>query len=339
MNKNNEEKLNELKDISDMIRTSYIKLEKLEIDGKQNTKKYYETIEYLKSQIEMEENVYRKYCLNYKDAHSLAIIVKKELFNKNELGSLKSLTAENNSILNGKFDDALERRILYKLIEYMGKDTNGTLNQIINKEPVLAILSNIDPSIENELEKTSLISSSIKYDTYILVLKYLEEYINNDKYKSIRNTLIKIKYNILYTKTITEYSLINNSFNIPKDITLTSKLVCEYNNDNYQMYIDVLLADNVINIMNDIASLDNERINNTEDINTIMKICFFKAYITLLSEEIIEALESGYIEYINKPEYKKYCYNFKITEDIIFSILNNSKEYKQNINRFTLKPY
>lgn len=341
MEERNKEKLIELNNIADMIRLSYLKLEKLQMEGKQDTKAYHETIEYLKSQIEMEENTYKRFCSTYEEARSLAAIVCKRLYNNYDIENKKSFMLENGSIFNGEFEDANNKRILDKLMDYMDKDTKGTLKALASKDNMVALLSIINSSLETEIARTSAILKSIKYDITILVLKYLDEYIKDDKYKNIRETLIRIKYYIIYTKTIMEYSLINNCFELPKDIILTSKMVHEYNTPEnigeYEDNTDTAITDSTILIMDDITKLNDSEITDPNNICAIMKICFFKAYMTLISSSTSETLKEAYLQYTSSEGYKKNNKNYKITEETILSIINETEEYKKCISRFTLK--
>lgn len=343
MEERNKKKLIELNNIADMIRLSYLKLEELETTGMQNTKDYHETIEYLKSQIEMEENTYKRFCFTYDDARSLALIVCKKLYNNDDIKSQKTVMLENGSIFNGVFEDANNKRILDKLMDYMDKDTNRTLKALADKYNMMALLSIMNNSLDEEITKAFAIIKSIKYDLTILVFKYLNEYINDDKYENIRETLIRIKYYIIYTKTIMEYSLINNNFELPKDIILTSKLVHEYNTprniSEYEDDIDTVITDSTIFIMNDIVSLNDSEITNPNNISTIMKICFFKAYMTLISSSTCEILKDAYTQYTSSERYNENNKNYKITEETILSIINETEEYKKCISRFTLKKY
>ena len=329
MEERNKEKLIELNNIADMIRLSYLKLEKLEMEGKQDTKAYHETIEYLKSQIEMEENTYKRFCSTYEEARSLAAIVCKRLYNDDDIENKNSITLENGSIFNGKLEDSNNKRILDKLMDYMDKDTKGTLKALTNADNMVALLSIINSSLETEIARTSAILKSIKYD------------INDDKYKNIRETLIRIKYYIIYTKTIMEYSLINNSFELPKDIILTSKMVHEYNTPEnigeYEDNTDTVITNNTIVIMNDIVALNDSEITDPNNICAIMKICFFKAYMTLISSSTSEILKEAYLQYTSSEGYKKNNKNYKITEETILSIINETEKYKKCISRFTLK--
>lgn len=341
MEERNKEKLIELNNIADMIRLSYLKLEKLEMEGKQDTKAYHETIEYLKSQIEMEENTYKRFCSTYEEARSLAAIVCKRLYNDDDIENKNSITLENGSIFNGKLEDSNNKRILDKLMDYMDKDTKGTLKALTNADNMVALLSIINSSLETEIARTSAILKSIKYDITILVLKYLNEYINDDKYKNIREILIRTKYYIIYTKSIMEYSLINNCFELPKDIILTSKMVHEYNTakgmGEYEDNTDTVITNNTIVIMNDIVALNDSEITDPSNICVIMKICFFKAYMTLISSSTSETLKEAYLQYTSSEGYKKNNKNYKITEETILSIINETEKYKKCISRFTLK--
>lgn len=341
MEERNKEKLIELNNIADMIRLSYLKLEELETTGKQNTKAYHETIEYLKSQIEMEENAYRKYCSSYEEAQSLASTVCKRLYDENDIRNKKSITLENGSIFNVEFKDANNKRILDKLMDYMNRDVKGTLKTLTDKDDMVAFLSIISNSVELEITRASAVVRAIKYDTAILVLKYLDEYINNDRYKNIREILIRMKYYIIYTKSIMEYSLINNDFELPKDIILTSKLVHEYNTpdniNDYEDNTDLVITDDAICIFNDIANLNDLEITNPNDVGTIMRICFFKAYMVLISSSTSAILKEGYLKAIDTDEYKKNNKNHKITEETILSIIDKAEECKKSISKFTLK--
>ena len=165
--------------------------------------------------------------------------------------------------------------------------------------------------------------------------RYVITYKDNTKY------LFDIKYYIIYTKTIMEYSLINNSFELPKDIILTSKMVHEYNTPEnigeYEDNTDTVITNNTIVIMNDIVALNDSEITDPNNICAIMKICFFKAYMTLISSSTSETLKEAYLQYTSSEEYKKNNKNYKITEETILSIINETEKYKKCISRFTLK--
>jgi len=236
----------------------YSKLSLLESENKKNSAEYQKEIENLKHHITLEEEFYRKYS-------NRPVKISEILFYL--IGNEKNDFVFNLSCIN---DDKIESLIRIRIVNRLEKiiEIDEFLEDEELTEEEYASLSMIDAEVidsldseitdAEEVERKHFIETSIDYeiekDILNTILKILNEYINNPKYLSIINKLIKFKYLLSLTFKDLENDFLEHNFEISENLYWTSKLKADgFSTDT--SYYDESLHDYIEDIFVEFGNL------------------------------------------------------------------------------------
>ena len=206
----------------------YNKLTSLESENKKNTEEYNKYVNSLTYHMSLEDDFYKKYSDKpVKISEILFYLIGNEkndfVFN---LSSIMSDKIEN--LIRIRIVNRLEKIITFEEYledEELTEDDYACLNMIDAE-----IIENLDSEITEaeEVERKYFIETSIDYeiekDILNTILRILNEYINDYRYQSIKDKLIKYKYLLSLTFKNIENDFIENNFEISESLYWTSKL-------------------------------------------------------------------------------------------------------------------
>ena len=291
--------INQLIKITSLIDDLYIKLYELEIDNKKETCEYKKIISYLNILLEKETNKYKEY--NLIEAKCFAWI---DYLSKNKLQKNDQIDIE--TILTQNYFNRVIKRILNRLYNNIesSKSYNNSLFDGLKKEmksngfelPNIAITHSINSSIR--------IRKALESDIYNLYLSLLEETISNDTFKSVKNELIKSKYNFSFINKNVESCMIINNFKINPELYIGSKMVAEIQGISLDLYVFFkdsygirMLTQQFVEMLK-IEDID---YNNPSKLTTsILRQNLIKSILLTISDETIKDVKKEYKEIIEK---------------------------------------
>ena len=291
LNKKDYKVLSRLIRITNSIIQVYDRLYELEVYEEKDSLAYKNINNYLERLISYEKEIY----LNAEINNSKVI-----RFVKNLLDSSKSLSSNIDSIINQSDCNQALRRILFHLNEmyepnscdYISNDSVKLMQQVSDILSYGFVSDNHD--VDKELKKY------FNKDILGLLLLFLEDYICDPKYKSVRNELIKTKYYIISINCDIEKDLLIENFKIDATIYLNSKWIADLLNIHpnvYELYKYMYGYQIYKTQANELMKMtDIEYRELPQVINSICRLCFIKSGLILIDNrtttDLKEYLES-----------------------------------------------
>lgn len=182
-NKNSYVDMQSLIQIANLIYKKYVEIYELELDGKENVELYQKKLNELERLIALEESMYKNL-----DTKTLGQSIKHyiDMFTEDKLASeLKDVYASEKTRL-------IERRIFRRIVKSVELANNSF----------------------SKLQQPEIIGDALKRDFIKTLLAIINEYINNEHFKDIREYFINLKYNIAFIYGNIERDLLNSKFRI-----------------------------------------------------------------------------------------------------------------------------
>ena len=272
--------------ITRTILEDYDRLHNLEINGRKNSSEYDATLESLKFNLHLEEEMYEEIEEDVEFIYLLEEYVAP--------GYIPSLEGELEIIKSENKDDIVKLRIL------------GRIGNIINKEIISAdhFLGRFDSSddespfdIEDQLDELpdeidmiaksyqglKELDISIEKDLVNAILYILNIYINDPQYSKYKDRLLKMKYNIAFIYRNVEDYLVENNMEINPTLYIESKLTLDINGCQPSMLfkrMDLFKGDIIFTQVNDLFKLITEEMDEQDKefnmiiIKLLLRVCF-----------------------------------------------------------------
>lgn len=323
INKKDLEEIERLLRITTNVDKLYKKLLELEIDNKKYTIEYSKHLEYLSIFLEEEEKLYNKIEVN-------TLLSKiKFLYDHKRLNSFDIIE----NIMIKKNDDNILIRVITSLLS---KITNNQkeLTKLSNKELTNIMIMygmNKTKKLSNEeIIKRIVLKNITENDILYTFLYQLQKQTNMHNQKTVKNSLIEVKYNLAFINKNIERYLLSNKFNIEENIyTLSTLNLPNIDEKLYTLSKDALsvtIANNQIYELLEINDIDYNDINKV--ITVILRECMLNSSLTFISKDMIEEIKIITKEYIENEEYEFIHSNNNISKILINNCLNNTKENK-----------
>ncbi len=304
------EQIQTLENIAKKIEQTYKKLYKLEIADKKDSIEYSTALEKLNNYIFLEEEHYRYCNLTFAkiEAWKKYILENKVTYKFNQFAM--------DSIINEDYEELPFKRIIQTL--------SLKLNQTEDAELFYKNLGFIEPSIDgkNIVEFTHQLINDVEQDTIKIYLYLLE---NNPYIQT--NDKLNHKYNLCFTNKELEKALLENNFEIKKDVFIISKLIADANNlttNDYEYIKDEYAKQNAsIQILELLQLKNNKHINKAFKNILCFKELFLRANLCMLSDNELNLMQNIYnnIIYNNTTNSQK-------SEELISKCFEKIKEDK-----------
>ena len=339
--------------IESQIKQNYDILSELEVQNKKETKEYQISKANLKKLIHHEKVFFSKL-----DINKARTLLKK-------LNTYSYFVFEDyiNTIYYPKDVNIINSRISYKLDSIINNSLNNQVSEIVyeNDDYVLDEFENEDffedfedfedfeldnyeqeeesalTKFEKGLVYIDNLQEAVEHDIINTILKLLNDYIENNKYKDIKPYLTKYKYLMAYIFPYLEQTFIKNNFNISKDLYWGSALIVDLYREDEQLLdsMKAEYADNLIYIqLSNLLDLMDKAINNNEkyakaiSFQIIIRSCMLFA-----DEYTIDHFLS-----ITKESLKTINISNKVVEDVINNSFNKLEIDQQLPLKLSLKP-
>lgn len=303
--------IDELIKVNQNIYSLYEKLYNLELENKIDSLEYLTILSYIKMvKEELEVDLYNKFIsLDYEVKSNILDYLKKK---ESNLIDLKSNLRITNSILYN---------LKYSFSTHIVTDVFDKVSDEFN------LNSDFKKSIDNSVYSCSEVHTTLESDLNNLTLHFLEDEIQKS---SDKKTLLKTKYDFIFTKKEYEDELIGNNFKpsiYPKVFTCGQlyNLDLDFIKNVVDRYLNILL----LREFNDILG------NNNSKKQLIYKKAYIRSLFTLMSEEELENQNYIFNELLENEEYIKEYPNNQENEEILRRLFRNINNDKKKV--FTLK--
>ena len=303
--------IDELIKVNQNIYSLYEKLYNLELENKIDSLEYLTILSYIKMvKEELEVDLYNKFIsLDYEVKSNILDYLKKK---ESNLIDLKSNLRITNSILYN---------LKYSFSTHVVTDVFDKVSDEFN------LNSDFKESIANSVYSCSEVHTTLESDLNNLTLHFLEDEIQKS---SDKKSLLKTKYDFIFTKKEYEDELIGNNFKpsiYPKVFTCGQlyNLDLDFIKNVVDRYLNILL----LREFNDILE------NNNSKKQLIYKKAYIRSLITLMSEEELENQNYIFNELLENEEYIKEYPNNQENEEILRRLFRNINNDKKKV--FMLK--
>lgn len=263
----------------------------------------------------IEDNMYKKYNLTIDKCEIWIRYLLKTKFNK---------------------DSNLESEDLYENIidqNYNNKSVIRVLKRLEYIKNVIFVKLFMDFNISNN--KTNYIfdkvKNSIEYDVLNCYLYFLQEYIDKEKNMTIKNQLIKTKYNIIFTNKVIFYNLISNGFMAPNDLYITSDFWANLLQFIDEVYYPVKNAKGIVlwGYAGTLVEMPDSDYNDlSKRFTSILKQCFLKSAFMIMDEDTIAQSNDKFHELIDSKEFIVKYPNNSISINSVIDCFNSMKKNK-----------
>ena len=351
LSNDNLKKLNILIIISNTIMQIYLQLSKLEYKENKNNPEYYNLVNILKSFLEVEEKIYQKIdkkieiidemiynLLIYKD-NNLAI----------NLEYLKNNDHEN--LIKARIANRLDQIIIDNNLYYDDFEPEITIDEFINEEDEENLYSEYgefdfdedkdveedEEIIENEstLNYKNFLQNAVMKDVINTIMWLLNEYINAEEYKDIKNYLLNFKYLISFTYENIDKDLIDNNFEIYKELYLSAEFFQDLNGEMFDLNFikNEQSLDLLDNHGEDLIELYYKEIDEWQYVKAIMNSIITRAGLIFADSEITKDYKNFILNEIFDYEGKN-----ERADKIIYKTLGSIEKDKEipSIVRFKL---
>lgn len=314
--------------VTETIERLYEGLYILEIKGLKNSAEYNRKISMLKVFLKQEEQLYASVNFDKDKVYSwikYMTIAKK----------VDNLGNNFNSVLYGKYENKIVRRVynkLYKELHKINLNIGDYLNNGFNFVSVGdEAKSNLEKLIYNlAIVYKDKIEEEVDRDFKKTVFTILDEYINDQNYVFIKDKLIYTKYYFSFIFSKAEEYMIRNSFDIPKETYLLAKMESDNLGDLFTESFDNVKDDFSSDIANKYIRELSYNFENMMNVTEIL-ICktFIRAALVNMSNDSFKEIKEDFDYKISKLgnsilENSKY-FGYKLINDC-FNSLEKDKE-------------
>jgi len=302
------ERLEKIAKVTYLIETLYKKFIKLEQDGMKDSEDYNKYLYYLDVVLEMEDKYYNKPTMEIKEIIKLDEL----LYYMTDISEFSD-----EFIINQQYDKRVIGRIKNKFLSLSTKHTK-CLPNYINDEDI------------NFLDNICLIEANSELNLKLAFLYLLDKYINNDKYKSVKNELIEAKYSFIFTNKDVERILAKNKF-VLEDIIYI---------DNFYN----ILEEEKINIITEFAQLcyleHTEKLlkienldydDNKKFVSSVLRQCFIRASFLLMDNNEIDELNNYFHDLIDSNDFIHKYPNSNISQSLIIECFRKIKKDRTKV--------
>lgn len=257
LNKEDYELLQSLISITKLISEEYNSLYLLEIQGRKSSDEYFNLMQALMANINLENSIYLKLSKNLESIYAITnyIFPYNMPYFEDEIEILKS--NEEAELIKIRINIRLSDLIYISSYkdddnynedndeEYYNEDNDEEYDMDEIDEDVVSENYIKDEESEKSVKEQDELEISIEKDIINTILSILNKMINNPKYNNLKNRLIKLKYNISFIYPYVEEQLFQNYFEINTILYLESKLTLDIQRKNNNILIDTF--ENYIN--------------------------------------------------------------------------------------------
>lgn len=315
------------------ISNLYKKLCELEIKGLKNSEDYQKYLNYLKVVLEIEKKYYSKDKLDTKKMYIMSDFLKDITgIDEYNIEMLVTEKTEESSIIT---------RIQSNLFLECTNNYND-INNFLSEEELKILEDYYRQNSANSVsfDTFSKVESYVEKDFKMAFLYFLEKFISNNSYSNVKSKLIAIKYKFIFMNKDIENLALEDEFNIDgilkSDFTILEQyLKLDLNavtkiKDNY---VEVYYLNYVLKLFR-IDDIDYNE--NKNFILSILAQCFIRASFTLMSEDLIDKLNYGFHEYIQRSDYLDTYPNSDISQKLIIECFRKIRKDRKHIK--ILKP-
>lgn len=307
---------------SNKINSIYDKLYKLEITKQKDSPEYNNQLEMLKKAIKSEKKKYQNANLTSEQQYKIIELL------ANTPNSLK--ISDTFSIIKQDDNDKLIRRVINILISQTitNIDYSKILNEVLEIIKALGIPID-DEELSKDINNQSRIELAINNDINLVFLAILQESSSLFKYSEYKNELKKAIYNTSFINIDIEGQLIENNFNLPDNIYISSKLINDILKTEptiYNRILSIIVQTQIIMHIKSLLEIKDENYNNRNtNISSIINQCYIRALLTFMNDDEIYKLNEQFHELIESPTYLKDHPKDRISEEIIIKCFKSVK--------------
>lgn len=203
------------------------------------------------------------------------------------------------------------------------------------------IVEEVDDEIKSEMIKNNNYAKlyvACTRNVYLIYLSFLQDYIDDLEYESLRKGLLSYKYYNSFICHDVEYSNIMNKFSVERDNYINLYLITKalkLEQKEVDKIIFQCFEDTVMETIKKILSI-NDIEYNSEDrlVVSINTQCMLKAGLSMLNEKEYSVLENKIFDLINEFSND----NNGISVDIVKIIIDNRKKNKSRIKKLSFMP-
>lgn len=313
---------------SKSIENLYNKLYELELDDKKDTEEYKTQIQYLRYSLDLENRLYQNSNFSADKCSALIKYLIKFKLNKDYIDCEEY-------IINQDCNNIHILRVLRFLTQQIVNDDGGY------KELYLTESDSSIFNMENltKAKQYTNICNFMENDIHNLFLLFLQELIDNKNYSFYKNEFIRVKYNLSFINSKLEKQMIDNNFNINRDVYLSSKLISDLYGIDLEIYNFMrddyasAFLDTHISEFLKLGDIDyNER---TKSISSMIRSCYIKSYLLMMSDDKIYDCNSEFHEYIESEEYINKHPNDTISEKLIINCFKGVRKDRTKVKRLS----
>lgn len=220
LKKSDYEEVERLLKVVNSIDILYDKLYKLEISNKKYTKEYEKTIKYLNDTLELETYMYNQILLSIDKTNAIIDYLCNDRMGEGFDESIDNL------LMQRKYDKKISRVIVF-LKKQTLKDDNEVRKLFREKDFYNNSTQFQRKTTIKEAKKEMKMFEILERETVIKFLRILEEFIKDESYSSLKEQLLKAKYDVSFVYKTIEPEIIFNKFNIYKLLIFDTKLAID----------------------------------------------------------------------------------------------------------------
>lgn len=314
----------------------YLQLSDLEISGLKESTKYQATLYRLRKAIEEERKVYK--CSDFSDE-------KIEQYLKHFTDSLPFLRLNGTEeLLLQDYSHRVTKRIMLNLSNIIRRDSQR-LEALLFPKKIVKKMQDIDADlfnmIKNSLNVSMELSDSISNDVLNTFITLIEKDLNSEPNESVREAVIKTKYNAAFTNMELEETMLETGFNPINRITASSILTAKrlrIKKEDYKDMMDAYIEKIVIPVISSILAVDDENYKKEKIASSlVLRVGLIRAGFLHMTDNKVNEINYLFHELLDDPMYFKAFKNNKQSEEAIIEAFKTIKKDKSQNNVFTLK--
>lgn len=316
------------------IKSVYDKMYNAELTNNINELK--KRIEHLKIALEVENEIYKN-IEEKKLIEITKIILNDKIPSNYEENIYNSVNQDNKGIVDRRILNTLGYNPLIK----------GEILKHIDPIEFIAYFAHTLDSITNSKdEKDDLkkglytdieITSEFERDYNTVFLNTLNEYINDKKYKNIKNELLKLKYNLIFTNTKNEADLLTSNLIIPEECYLYSRIFAEYNRikiNEYVFFKNKFYSWRLIKQLEKFLMKDIDTNNILPE--TLLYLCSIRALLTLIDKKTINDVKGELIDFTSSYSYIRHKEHNNKAEKLVIDAFNEREKEKIKVKTLSI---
>lgn len=306
------ELLKEILAVTASIQKIYNTLYQLEISNKKDSNEYQTNLDYLDMTLEVEKSLYNQ--INKDLAEKIYIVINRFLDKQNSEIIRRILNIISNNFI---FDEI-------EVIDLLPDEITDSL--------VIDDLKDLDEEVNQFISGSVEVYKMFRKDILTASLVILKEFVNDEKFESIRKSLIRYKYNLLFKNKDVESVLLANNLDLPDTLSINSQVLAHFYSIEKQEY-DSLKEHFCINgVINEIEYLLQKKDDDFKDIKgqilLILKQCLIRGYLLLMEDESIEEVSDEFHSILTDDNYMDEHYEDEKSEKLIIKSLKLAKKDK-----------